>query len=127
MTMWLVPLDGKLVSMPFDFDWIVPSLEGKLPNKVILTMDEARFQRGLIDHAIWTHGHSQYASLACCAGELTIQRYETLKEAIRAKQTIDNSGCGGGCCRVHLIVRADARQEANVREHAEKQMTNAPK
>jgi hypothetical protein len=111
------------VDMPFEGDWSVPTLDGRLPNKVMLRMDEARFKTASEAHAIWTSGTGEYASLAYCGGKLTIQRYGTLKAAIEAKRTIDDSGCGGGCCKVHLVVHVDptnsrkTREQQNIRKH----------
>jgi hypothetical protein len=62
--------------------------------------------------------------LAYCGEGLTIQRYEKLEDAVRAKQAID--GCGGGCCKVNILVRADARnpraakEQSNIREYVSK-------
>ena len=45
------------------------------------------------------------------------------KIAVRAKQAIDGGGCGGGCCKVNILVRADAgnpraaKEQSNIREY----------
>lgn len=115
--------DGEPVNMPLDGKWMVPTLDGRLPNRVMLRMDEQRFKRGFLDKAAWTAGSGKFASLAYCGHGLKIQRYHTLAEAIDAKRAIDDTGCGSGCCKVHLIVHADpansrsAAQAANVRRH----------
>jgi hypothetical protein len=48
---WMVECDGEFVNMPLEGDWIVPTLEGRFPNSVILDMDEAHFKRGFGAHA----------------------------------------------------------------------------
>jgi hypothetical protein len=113
--------------MPFEGDWMVDTLDGRFPDKVMLKMDEGRFQSGFQKYAIWADGKGNYASLAYCGDGLTIMRHVTLAEAIQAKRTIDNSGCGGGCAKVHMIVQIDpsnsrqARQMENVRRHRSKE------
>jgi hypothetical protein len=120
---WIVKCDGESVLMPLDGEWIVPDLEGELPNRAVLVMDEGRFKRGFEQRAIWCHGVGEYASLAYCGEGLTIQRYYTLAKAIEAKRAIDSCGCGGECVNVHLILRVDptnsrkACQEENVRAY----------
>jgi hypothetical protein len=120
---FIVNCDGQSVEMPFDGDWIVPTLEGRFPNEVMLTMDEDRFGRACKAHAIWTEGCGNFATLAYCGGELTIQRHQTLEQAITAKRMIDDGGCGGGCCKVHVIVEIDptnsrhTREQENIRRH----------
>jgi hypothetical protein len=63
------------------------------------------------------------ASSKLCGRELTIARHQTLKEAIKAKRMIDGGGCGGGCAKVHVIVRIDpnnsraAKEKANIRRY----------
>jgi hypothetical protein len=129
----MVECDGEFVSVPFDGNWIVPTLEGRLPNKVLLDMDADRFKRGFEARAVWTHGKGEFATLAYCGHGLTIQRHQTLAKAVEAKKVIDSSGCGGGCAKVHLIVHVDPanpradRQKANVRQHvAAKKNESAP-
>jgi hypothetical protein len=127
---FLVECDGEFVQMPFDGDWQVDDLEGRLPDRALLQMDETRFNRGFESQAAWTQGKGNYATLAYCR-ELTIERHKTLREAIVAKRAIDHSGCGGACVRVHLIIRIDptnsrhAREQDNIRRHqAAKHSTN---
>jgi hypothetical protein len=99
---------------------------GPSPNEVVLIMDEDRFQSGFVEHAIWTYGKGPFASLAYCGEGLTIQRYEKLEDAVRAKQAIDGGSCGGGCCKVNILVRADAgnpraaKEQSNIREYVSK-------
>jgi hypothetical protein len=89
----------------------------------MLVMDEDHFKSGFEAHAIWTQGKGEFASLAYCRHGLTIQRYSTLKGAIQAKQAIDSTGCGGGCVKMHVIVRIastnsrKARELANIRSY----------
>lgn len=113
---WCVECDGELVTIPFNVEWIVPKLEGRFPNKVMLTMDENRFQGGFECHAIWTEGKGEFATLAYCNGELTICRHASLEKAISAKRVIDSGGCGGSCCKVHVIVQIDATNSREARE-----------
>jgi hypothetical protein len=119
----IVQCDGEFVTMPFDGDWSVPTLEGRFPNAVMLDMDEARFKSGFVPHAIWTLGKGEFASLSYCGQGLTIQRYPTLEAAIWAKRTIDGSGCGGGCVKVHFIIHIDptnsraAQEQENIRKY----------
>jgi hypothetical protein len=75
---FIVQCDGKMVTMPFEGNWMVSKLQGPFPNEVVLTMDEDRFQSGFVEHAIWTYGKGPFASLAYCGEGLTIQRYEKL-------------------------------------------------
>jgi hypothetical protein len=88
----------------------------------MLTMDENRFKRGFVKYAIWTHGAGNYATLAYCGSNLTIQRHATLEAAIQAKRAIDGGGCGSGCAKVHVIVEIDpqnsraAREQDNIRK-----------
>lgn len=127
---WIVECDGELVTMPIEGDWVVPDLEGKLPDSVLLTTDEERFKRGFKAHAVWTHGAGEYATLAYCR-ELTIQRHATLEQAIRAKQAIDGGGCSGACVKVHILVHIDptnsrkARELANIRNYRNAQQGEA--
>src|SRR5262245_38165787 len=109
--------DGELVTLPFDFDW-PPTIEGRFPNKPMLKMDEARFKRAFGDHAVWTQGKGPFAVMAYCGGDLTITRWPTLREAVIAKSAIDGGGCGGRCCKVHVIVEFDPDNGAKAREHA---------
>jgi hypothetical protein len=129
---WFVQYDGKLVTMPMfapgdPRDWIVPTLEGRFPNTVMLTMDEDRFKRGFMKHAMCTRGRGEYATLAYCAGRLTIHRHTTLDKAIEAKRAIDGGGCGGGCGKVHVIVQVDptnsrhAQEQENIRRYVSQQ------
>jgi hypothetical protein len=119
---WFTPFEGRLVEMPLDGNWMVATLEGQLPDSVVLTMDEERFQRGFVKRAVWTTGRGPFATLAYCGVGPTIVRHQTLEAAVIAKQGIDGGGCGGECCKVHIIVRADAdnnraaRQQNNIRE-----------
>jgi hypothetical protein len=53
--------------------------------------------------AAWVQGEGAWASLAWCR-VLTIELYRTRERAEAAKRTIDSTGCGGGCHRVHEIV-----------------------
>jgi hypothetical protein len=58
------------------------------------------------EHATWTSGKGPYVVLAFCR-ELKITRWQTLDQAIKAKQRIDGSACGGACSRAHIIVHID--------------------
>lgn len=120
---WRVQVDGEWVVMPFGGNWMVPTLEGRFPNEVLLRMDEDRFKTGFEGHAIRAiHGNGEYAILSYCGEGLTIERHATLEEAITAKRAIDVGGCGGGCVKVHIIVHVDpknsrqARQDENIRK-----------
>lgn len=121
--MWGVECDGETVWIPFsEMEQIeVPTLEGTLPNEVMLTMDEDRFKSGFQQFALWTMGRGEFATLAYCGG-LTIWRYETLQAAIQAKRLIDSDACGGTCVNAHVIVQIDpansraAKQQANIRK-----------
>jgi hypothetical protein len=115
---FIVQCDGKFVDMPLDGNWMVPGLDGYFPDKVMLRMDAREFQAGFINRAVWTRGEGPYASLAYCGAGLTIRRFLTLKGAIEAKRAIDGAGCGGGCCRIHVIVQVDADNPRNEMEQA---------
>jgi hypothetical protein len=58
--------------------------------------------------AIWICGNPRgrvaFALLARCGG-LTVTLHKTREAAQQARQRIDRTGCCGGCCRVHRIVR----------------------
>jgi hypothetical protein len=43
---FIVQCDGKMVTMPFEGNWMVSKLQGRFPNEVVLTMDEDWFQSG---------------------------------------------------------------------------------
>jgi hypothetical protein len=58
--------------------------------------------------ALWITGTGPYASLASCGG-LTVQLYETMAEALKAKAWIDQFGCGHAC-------RGDQRAELHTIE-----------
>jgi hypothetical protein len=108
--------DGENVILPMDFEF-AELVRGRLPDEVVLTIDERDFDELYGQHAEWVHGAGPYASLAYC-GVLTIERYATLESAVKAKRAIDWSGCGGSCARAHLIVYCDA---ANPEHAAEQQ------
>jgi hypothetical protein len=55
--------------------------------------------------AVWISGEGPYASVAYCPRGITVALYETLPEAERAKQMIDDTGCGGLCVGDHEIVK----------------------
>jgi len=111
---WLVHCEGEDVEIPFDVDWIVDKVDGRLPDDVVLTMDKKQFDQ-LAKQAEWTAGFGNYATLAYCRG-LTIIKHQTKAEAIEAKRCIDYTGCGGACCRVHLIVEIDPLNSRRQRE-----------
>ena len=113
--------DGKLVSLPLDFEFARP-VRGRLSNHVALTIDERDFDRLFGEQAEWIHGKGPYATLAYCR-LLTIQRHKSVEDAINAKRAIDGGGCGGGCARVHLIIHCDPTnseheaEQQRIREH----------
>jgi len=109
-------VDGKLVSLPFGFKF-ARKIRGRLVNDITLKIDERDFDSLYGRHAVWVHGKGPYALLAYC-GELTIQRYATVDDAVQAKRAIDGGGCGGSCAKVHLIIYCDP---ANT-EHEEEQV-----
>jgi hypothetical protein len=103
--MWLMEHEGQTYDLGFDCPTL-PSMKGRLPNKVMLWIDERNFEHYWEEHATWTSGAGPYAVLAFCR-ELTITRWQTLDEAIKAKRTIDGSACGGACSRAHIIAHID--------------------
>ena len=107
---------GKLVDVPFD---VLPqsSITGRFPNDVVLKMDESRFHVSFGRHAVWVQGNGPYAVLSYCDGTITISRWAKVEDAIGAKRTIDGSGCGGGCVKVHVIIHFDPENGA-ARERA---------
>lgn len=108
---------GKQYDLPFDINW-PRSMTAQLPNAVTLQIDEYDFKRRFGDHAEWVEGSGPYATLAYCGGKLTIARWSTLEKAISAKRAIDGGGCGGGCCKVHLIAHIDPENGHAAREAA---------
>jgi hypothetical protein len=104
---FLVEYSGELHTIPFDKYPDVESVDGRLPDHPVLTMDEDKFARCIRRHAIWCQGKGEFALLAYCGDELTITRWDNLEEAIQRKHMIDSTGCGGRCCRVHIIVQVD--------------------
>lgn len=58
--------------------------------------------------ARWINGDGPYALLAWCK-TLTVTLYDSLEEAEKKKNNIDQIGCGGECSRKHEIV--DVRQK----------------
>lgn len=120
---FIVECDGEFVHMPLEGNWAVATLDGRFPNRVMLRMDEKRFKRSFLDRAIWSNGVGEFATLAYCGHGLTIQRHQTLANAIKAKRLIDGGGCGHDCTRVHLIIHADpansrsAQEAANIRAY----------
>ena len=102
---------GKLVDVPFD---VLPqsSITGRFPNDVVLKMDESQFHVSFGRHAVWVQGNGPYAVLSYCDGTITISRWAKVEDAIGAKRTIDGSGCGGGCVKVHVIIHFDPENGA---------------
>jgi hypothetical protein len=103
--MWMTQHRGKLVTLPIDFGLDEPP-ECRMPNKVLMTIDEVQFKDLLANNAVWTTGKGPFLVLAYCR-ELTITRHQTLNKATEAKKTIDHSGCGGACLGVHIIAFCD--------------------
>jgi hypothetical protein len=104
---FIVEHGGKLHTIPFDKYPNVESIDGRLPDHPVLVMDEDKFARCIRKHAIWCQGKGEFALLAYCGNELTITQWDTLEKAVQSKHMIDSSGCGGRCCRVHMIVQVD--------------------
>jgi hypothetical protein len=52
--------------------------------------------------AAWVDGEGPWGLIAWC-GEVTISLWETREEAEKAKQSIDQAGCGGRCTKDHTI------------------------
>lgn len=108
MSGFMVQHKGRFVTIPFEEYPVVPSVEGRLPDTPVLTMDERKFASAT-KGARWVAGKGgEYVLLAHC-GELTLSRWETLEEAARWKNAIDHGGCGGSCYRAHMIVRVDPK------------------
>lgn len=59
--------------------------------------------------ALWIDGEGEWGSMAWCerpdyrGSTLTIQLYKTREAAEKAKQWIDEGGCGGSCYKDHTI------------------------
>ena len=56
--------------------------------------------------AAWITGEGPYASVANCRA-LTVILYTTAEDAQKAKQFIDNVGCGGQCHKRHEIIKIE--------------------
>jgi hypothetical protein len=54
--------------------------------------------------AVWIIGRGEYASVSHCPPAATVMLFETRMEAEIAKAQIDDTACGGRCCRRHEIV-----------------------
>ena len=123
---WIVESDGKFVTIPFDVKFIVPRVEGRFPNEVMLEMDDDYFRHNIAPHAIWIHGLGEFASFSYCGEGLTVALFPSLDQAVKAKRAIDGGGCGGQCVRVHFIARLDpqnsrkAREKQNIRDYVAK-------
>ena len=117
MGMIVIRKDGSSVHLPFDFDF-GETIRGRLPNKAVLSIDDRDFDRRYGNHAVWTQGNGPYAVLAYCGSELTITRWKSLEEAVTAKRTIDNTGCGGSCAKAHMIIFCDPHDANHVAEQA---------
>jgi hypothetical protein len=107
----------KVYKLPFSLDW-PHSMTTHIPNKVLLEIDERDFDRRFGRCAVWVSGSGPYATLAYCGGELTICRWSTLEKAVEGKRAIDGGGCGGGCCKAHLIAHIDPQNGHHAREEA---------
>jgi len=55
-------------------------------------------------NAVWIAGEGPYALLARCNKALTVTLWKTREEALKAKNAIDEGGCGGGCNKNHEII-----------------------
>lgn len=119
---WTIIHDGERYTLPFDFEFPRSRQKADLSDAVTVIVDERNFDQVLGDDAAWVTGEGPYLVLAYCH-QLTVTRHQTLEKAIRAKQGIDGSGCGGNCVGVHLIAFADpensmaAEREAVVRQY----------
>jgi hypothetical protein len=99
-----VERNGKWYTLPLD---AIPfRYPPGPPNKVILTLDACQFEDAS-NSAAWIDGEGEFAVFAYCRA-LTVTRWPTLEEAVEAKRAIDGGGCGGGCVRLHFIIRFDA-------------------
>lgn len=96
---------GRLVKLPDNFKH-KKTVRGRIPNEVMLTIDDCDFQRLLGEHAEWVMGEGPYCSVAYCR-VLTVARYATLEDAIKGKRTIDSTGCGGCCHKGHMLMFCD--------------------
>src|ERR1700730_7341858 len=59
-------------------------------------------------------GYREMVPMPCFPsdGTITISRWAKVEDAIGAKRTIDGSGCGGGCVKVHVIIHFDPENGA---------------
>jgi hypothetical protein len=112
---FVVESGGKLHTIPLDQYPDVEPIDGRLPDHPVLVMDEDKFACCMRKHAVWCQGEGEFALLAYCGDELTITRWGNLEEAIQSKHMIDSSGCGGRCCRVHIIVQVDRMNSREAR------------
>lgn len=66
--------------------------------------------RKLWPHAIWIIGNGQFASVSRCHPGATVMLFESLAEAAIAKRCIDDTACGGGCRRDHILFDLKAQK-----------------
>jgi hypothetical protein len=60
----------------------------------------------------WVVGNDRFASVSYCPrGGPTVMLHPTLAEAIEARQTIDQSACGGACVRRHAVIDLEREVE----------------
>jgi hypothetical protein len=75
----------------------------------MMEIDERQFHRQYARRAISVYGRGPFAVLAHCQ-DLTIERFPPLEQAAKAKQTIDECGCGHCCSKaIHRLVRVRAQ------------------
>ena len=104
--MWLIEHNGHRYDLPFEFNKFSPGYKGKLPDEVMIHIDELQFVRRFGSQAVWTSGKGPYLLLAYCR-ELTITRHQTLEAAVKNKRLLDSDACGGCCSNIHVIAYAD--------------------
>jgi hypothetical protein len=56
-------------------------------------------------------GGECWAVVSLCSPGVTVTLWPTLEQAERAKQSIDDTGCGGSCWRRHRILALHAPEE----------------
>jgi hypothetical protein len=60
----------------------------------------------MLPRACWIVGDGPFAVIAWC-GSTSVRLYSDLEAAVRARSSIDASGCGGRCVGHHEVVRLD--------------------
>jgi len=82
----------------------VQLIDHTLPHK-----DSKALAKRTWPRAAWISGAGRYASVAVCR-DLTVILFQELADARAAKALIDQTACGGACCRNHYLYDLELNQ-----------------